>query len=530
MKKISNEANGPTINNDYLPVSRGGGGKGTDSISLCMIVKNEENNLVRCLNSVKDVVDEIIIVDTGSSDGTVEIAKSFGANVYFHPWEGDFSKARNYSMKYATGKWILILDADEEFEKCHGPKLNEIVRNNNSSVVSFVVKNLYKESTQECYANSIRLIRNFNGAYYDGIVHNALKYSGHNIYTNISIIHYGYNGSSDKMEKKFIRTTTLLKKQVEKSPEDPTPHRYLGMAYMGMNMYDEAITESKMAINFTNEKDIKVYNILISFYIISASYLEKGRLGESEVYALKSIEINDRFIDGYCILSFVYYNQEEYDKFFFNSEKYLALWDKITRHPENYDSLTSHTMGHKWKVHLLRGFYYLNNGHIEKGNNEIEKATNMTTDIEDCLKLLGNFYFENNQLDKAEGAYMKLLNINGRLVDILFKMGHTKYKKQDKSGALLFWEKAVDIAPDAFDIRLLICKLNIAQGNLENVASNCNQLLNILNIPGNAVFNSPAEMADLFGIIGKTLNERNAGQAAKTAFNISKKLKLELSI
>ena len=77
------------------------------SISLCMIVKNEEENLPRCLDSVRDVVDEIVIVDTGSTDRTVEIAESYGAKVFYHPWEGSFSKARNYSLKYATCDWIL---------------------------------------------------------------------------------------------------------------------------------------------------------------------------------------------------------------------------------------------------------------------------------------------------------------------------------------------------------------------------------------------------------------------------------------
>jgi glycosyltransferase involved in cell wall biosynthesis len=79
-----------------------------------MIVKNEEACLERCLKSVCDHVDEIIIVDTGSTDGTVEIAKSYGARIYHHPWENDFSKHRNQSLSYATGGWIFQLDADEE--------------------------------------------------------------------------------------------------------------------------------------------------------------------------------------------------------------------------------------------------------------------------------------------------------------------------------------------------------------------------------------------------------------------------------
>src|SRR5690348_3827247 len=87
-----------------------------DTISLCMIVKNEEKYLERCLKSVEGVVDEIIIVDTGSTDQTTEIAEKFGAKILRYQWNDDFSSARNYSLKNAKCDWILILDADEELD------------------------------------------------------------------------------------------------------------------------------------------------------------------------------------------------------------------------------------------------------------------------------------------------------------------------------------------------------------------------------------------------------------------------------
>ena len=82
-------------------------------ISLSMIVKNEENNLRACLDSIKSLVAEIVIVDTGSNDKTIAIAEEFDARVYFFNWCSDFSKARNYSLEKCTCPWILSLDADE---------------------------------------------------------------------------------------------------------------------------------------------------------------------------------------------------------------------------------------------------------------------------------------------------------------------------------------------------------------------------------------------------------------------------------
>ena len=85
-------------------------------LSACMIVKNEEHFLPQALESIQPLVDEIIVVDTGSTDKTVQIAEMFGAKVYIHPWQNDFSLHRNQSIGYATGDWVLIIDADEKIQ------------------------------------------------------------------------------------------------------------------------------------------------------------------------------------------------------------------------------------------------------------------------------------------------------------------------------------------------------------------------------------------------------------------------------
>ena len=99
-----------------------------DALSLCMIVKNEESNLARCLDSVRDLAGELIVVDTGSTDSTPRIAASYGAQVIpFDFTTVDFAAARNQAIARAKGRWILMLDADETLDPAGAPMIEELV-------------------------------------------------------------------------------------------------------------------------------------------------------------------------------------------------------------------------------------------------------------------------------------------------------------------------------------------------------------------------------------------------------------------
>ncbi len=512
------------------------------TISLCMIVKDEEHNLHRCLDSVAGIVDEMIIVDTGSTDRTVEIAKSYGAKVFYQPWEGSFSKARNYSLKYATCEWILYLDADEELRSGDSKLLKEIAKNSDCTVVSFIIYNKYKNSTQKGYARMVRFFKNFSGIYYEGIVHNAIIYNGKCLNSPVTIIHHGYNLSEERMHEKFLRTSTLLKKQIESDPFNPLPYRYIGISYMDRKMFDDAIESSRKAISIAKERGFNINDFIDSYYIVSAAYFEKAEFNNSEFYALRSVELDNQFLDGYCILSFIYYNLKKYDDFIKASENYLTIYNKITYStPTNALSLSFtppekeqqqgleteiqtnfiyHTIGHKWKLHLLRGFYYLSNNQKKKGDSEIDIAIKESTDMEDCLTLLGNFYMERNCIDSAEGVYKRTLKFNQNSFKALFKLGYINFQKNNLKETISFWKRAVQAEPESYDIRLLICKINISEGNIEDVLVDCEQLLQILNLHRNMTIDNLHDLADIFNSISKKLKEKNELQSAETAYRI----------
>ncbi|MCL1698247.1 glycosyltransferase family 2 protein [Lysinibacillus sp. BPa_S21] len=162
------------------------------TISLCMIVKNEEDVLGRCLQSVKDIVDEIIIVDTGSTDNTKEIAKKFDAHIDDFEWCNDFSKARNYSFNLAKKDYILWLDADdviEETEQLKLLKLKEILSEEVDAVSMPYILSVNESGDATYQISRHRLVKRKQKFTWIGKVHEYLAVYGNIVHSDVAIQH-----------------------------------------------------------------------------------------------------------------------------------------------------------------------------------------------------------------------------------------------------------------------------------------------------------------------------------------------------
>jgi glycosyltransferase involved in cell wall biosynthesis/predicted Zn-dependent protease len=198
-----------------------------EGISLCMIVKNEERFLAECLDSVKDVVDEICIVDTGSTDRTVEIARSYGAKVEFREWRSDFSWARNEALAMATRRWTLVLDADEELER-ESVGLLRSLRTTPAALTAVYINivNLISDATGDG-TMSHRLIRIFPTnpvLRYVGFIHESLARNDGGemsaVITPIAILHKGYTMEMLTGREKDKRNGPLIVRAYEENAED----------------------------------------------------------------------------------------------------------------------------------------------------------------------------------------------------------------------------------------------------------------------------------------------------------------------
>jgi glycosyltransferase involved in cell wall biosynthesis len=218
-------------------------------LTLCMIVKNEEKFLRGCLESVKDIVDEIVIVDTGSTDKTVEIAKEYTSLVVNEPWRDDFSHHRNTALKYATGDWVLQIDADELFHPMDGKTIQGIREDidnapESTGAFAFNMKDVQGGKVTSTF-HVIRLFRT-NRVRYEGIVHNRPIVEGDKVfYPGAFFTHYGYEASdklsSAAVKEKNKRRENLLLKRIAKDPEDWEAVFFLNQHYAVNDKVDMAL-------------------------------------------------------------------------------------------------------------------------------------------------------------------------------------------------------------------------------------------------------------------------------------------------
>ncbi len=194
-------------------------------ISLCMIVKDEERCLGRCLSSLAPWVAEICIVDTGSSDRTLDIARDFDAKIACEPWRDDFAAARNASLRLATKDWILVVDADEFLDRESGPKLAGLLEDAAADVHLVSQDNL--DDSGSTHSRLIpRLFRNHLGIEFSRRIHESIMDSvqraGHLVETKacIHLLHDGYLAKEVKSRGKRERNERLLRLEMEAAPED----------------------------------------------------------------------------------------------------------------------------------------------------------------------------------------------------------------------------------------------------------------------------------------------------------------------
>ena len=295
------------------------------TMSLCMIARNEAHQISKAIESALPIVDEVIVVDTGSVDDTVKVAESLGAKVYVHPWNDDFSEARNISLKYAKKDWILVLDADEtisyqdlfyikELICCNqeywGFALDQRDYFNHRGYRTIDTKNdCYEESKPfKCYAvqRICRIFRNsekihFSYPVYE-IVEESIKLNGGEFcYSDIPIHHYGRLIERKKLLEKRKYYIRILKDHLNGDESGKRKAIYcanISRAYSFLGEHQEGFTYLKRAIGYNPESpfihvDLGTNAMMRQEFFEAISWFEKA-------FSLDKRSLETHFLKAQC--------------------------------------------------------------------------------------------------------------------------------------------------------------------------------------------------------------------------------------
>lgn len=265
-------------------------------LSVCMIVRDEALMLSDCLASIKEVAHQVVVVDTGSTDDTVAIAKSFGAQVHHFKWVDDFAAARNESISHATGDWILWLDADERLMPDSVDPLRKLLTPaHRPTIYQVLIRNLQKDQLNFTLSMAHRLISNHGGIRFSGRIHEQVRPSlkavrGREKPSDIVLDHLGYALDSDDLLAKRKRYQVLLELMAKEQPDSAYAHFTLGQNCALTGNYEAALQAYLRALEigeFTGMAAIPLLNTT------AEACWELGRIEDAEKYARQSLAITE---------------------------------------------------------------------------------------------------------------------------------------------------------------------------------------------------------------------------------------------
>jgi tetratricopeptide (TPR) repeat protein len=293
-------------------------------ITLGMIVRDGAKLLARVFMSVRGLADEIILVDTGSVDATIDVAREFGATVISHPWGDDFAEARNVFLDHARTDWILVLDADETLdERAHAiiRQAIDLMSDGGLPTVFYLPVRSYTSSDEnvghamETYLP--RLLPRAQKLRYEGAIHENPTFIDDSPYRTAMIPavihHYGYKLDEEERERKRLRNWDLIKKALARDPDNPFNLFNYGFAVFNENNFEAALEALDSAISLFGKRTQAAY--FPYMLVLSAICLKNmGDLESAKMRLDHALSLHADFPDAYYVRGMIFLEEGEKEK------------------------------------------------------------------------------------------------------------------------------------------------------------------------------------------------------------------------
>lgn len=285
-------------------------------ISICIIAKNEELNIENCLKSLRAYDWEILVVDTGSTDRTKEIAAKYADKVLDYTWCDDFSAARNFSIDHASHDIILVIDSDEYLTEVDTEAILRLASQNSTSVGLLSRENHYQmNGTDSVYVDLVERLFSRKYYHYEGIIHEQvrLREPARNTYETYQIPlilnHSGYAGSEESLREKAMRNISLLEKDLETHPDNPYTYFQIGQAYNMIHDDANSCLYYGKGLSYDVDPDAEYVQMMVIGYGYALLHLNRAEeaLGLSGVYDAFAVSA-----DFFTLMGLIYLRNGQY--------------------------------------------------------------------------------------------------------------------------------------------------------------------------------------------------------------------------
>jgi len=446
-------------------------------LSLCLIMRDNEHTIAPCLESIRPWVDELVCLDTGSTDATPRIAERLGARVQSFAWCDSFSAARNESFRHARGEWIFWMDSDDTIDAANGRAMRLLALGETDPAnMAFTMKvhcpGTGKNGDVEVTAvDQVKLIRNFPEIRWDRRIHEQIipairRAGGEILKTDLYLVHSGSDHSDEGKRRKLDRDLRLLHLELQEFPDHPFTLFNLGMTYRDAQQYDEAINYLRRSIERSGECEShlrKAYALLVSSYSLAS---RNAAAFETCQQALKLFP-NDselRFQEGGLL--------SEMERYADAAESY----QRVLATPEDVhfasveQGICSFLTRHNLAV------AYTNLGRLNEAKEQLRLAIAESPTFRRALRALADVLHRTHEHEEARVLAEQWIRDERLRGDALLLKGQLAVLAGDSETSRHWFEEAIRLAPEDIDLIKTICSFLCTRGN----ASEAKQFLEYL--------------------------------------------------
>jgi tetratricopeptide (TPR) repeat protein len=467
-------------------------------ISVCMIVKDESERLPGALESVKGLAEEIIVVDTGSIDDSIEVARSFGARVIEIPWHDDFAEARNVSLDAASGEWVLCLDADETLPPQSTEKIIKAL-SGRADAYFVRIESRVDSKAGKIFVNFFpRLFKNLDGVCFEGRVHEQIYPSLERLaarvdVSDIVIKHAGYALSAAALREKAARNADILTREIEADPNQPLVLFHLGEAYSMMEDHAAAADHYRAAL-----KAGKLPHVVLSVVLqnLGSALVRLGQYRKARAVIGRALETDPGLLTAHLVLASAFFGLGKFDR----AEREISGYIERATQSSKIPRLT---LGHEPNIPgalVLLAKCKLARGAVEETKDLLKQVTIMDGSCCEAHLSLARIAFEELRFGQAATHYEEALKCSSERGPVYFELARSYVACGSNDKAIATVEAALTAGCGSSELLRCLGILKIKKRDFEGAIEAYRAALEL----DPADSESKRKLAGLYHTIGKT--------------------------